>query len=186
LIALAFLFLLIFFIPRNAGERMGFGVSVLLSITVYLLVISDKLPEKSDSDPMLGIIFNVEFIVLCLALALAACNIKLSQTQYKPPPKLLLRMLRIKHDDVKQKVSENNFTDYKDPLVTLSMVKLRRLNNNKNIPTIAENTEDYNLYLKQWSKVADSLDRIYMIAFFIIIIVIPVIIVVSLDKSGLA
>lgn len=80
-----FLFLMIFHIPCENGERMGFGVTILLSITVYLLVISEKLPEKSDDRPMLGICFIIEFYVLSLALVFAAVIVKLSAKTNRPP-----------------------------------------------------------------------------------------------------
>ena len=90
LVSQVFLFLMVFHIPCENGERMGFGVTILLSITVYLLVISEKLPEKSDDRPMLGICFIIEFYVLSLALVIAAIIVKLSN-RTSPPPHFLLR-----------------------------------------------------------------------------------------------
>lgn len=89
LMSQVFLFLMIFHIPCDNGERMGFGVTILLSITVYLLVISEKLPEKSDDRPMLGICFIIEFYVLSLALVFAAIIVKLSAKTNRPPNYLI-------------------------------------------------------------------------------------------------
>ena len=76
---------MVFFIPHDSGERMGFGVTILLSITVYLLVISEALPEKSDDKSMLGICFITEFYMLCAALVLSLLTMNLFRMDSPPP-----------------------------------------------------------------------------------------------------
>eukprot|EP00794_Sanderia_malayensis_P016550 gene16550-18227_t len=58
--AIIALSLLTFVIPPDAGERIGFGVTVILSFSVYLIVISDKLPEKKNVRKIKVKAFNVE------------------------------------------------------------------------------------------------------------------------------
>ena len=38
----------VFLLPADSGERMGFSVTILLSVAVYMTIISDKLPETSN------------------------------------------------------------------------------------------------------------------------------------------
>ena len=38
----------VFLLPTDSGERMGFSVTILLSVAVYMTIISDKLPETSN------------------------------------------------------------------------------------------------------------------------------------------
>lgn len=51
--ATAFLMIISLFIPWNSGERISFAVTVMLSIIVFLLILSDNLP-KTDTIPILS------------------------------------------------------------------------------------------------------------------------------------
>ena len=51
--ATATLIILTLLVPWNSGERISFAVTVLLSIIVFLLIVSDNLP-KTDSKPLLS------------------------------------------------------------------------------------------------------------------------------------
>ena len=46
--------LLVFWLPPEAGEKVSLGVTVLLSFSVFQLVIANSTPENSDSTPLLG------------------------------------------------------------------------------------------------------------------------------------
>lgn len=48
LFVISLLNLLVFLIPAEAGERIGFSVTILLAMSVFLTIVSDKLPETSD------------------------------------------------------------------------------------------------------------------------------------------
>jgi len=54
---LSVLTLLVFCIPPDSGEKIALGVTVLLAFSVFMLAISEKLPETSESIPLLGIYF---------------------------------------------------------------------------------------------------------------------------------
>ena len=43
-----------FLIPSDSGEKISLGVSTLLSMTVFLMSISDSMPPNSDSVPLIG------------------------------------------------------------------------------------------------------------------------------------
>ncbi|XP_056011255.1 acetylcholine receptor subunit alpha-like [Ostrea edulis] len=43
-----FLQILVFVLPVESGERMGFSITVLLAVAVFLTIIQDKLPEASE------------------------------------------------------------------------------------------------------------------------------------------
>ncbi len=43
-----------FLIPPDSGEKIGMGVTSLLSMTVFLMAISDTMPPNSDSIPLIG------------------------------------------------------------------------------------------------------------------------------------
>ena len=91
-IAIIGLALLSFVIPPDGGERVGFGVTVILSFSVYLIVISDKLPEKSNKASLLGILFVTVFYILVASFVLSTITVRLSSSNH-PPPMWLLRMV---------------------------------------------------------------------------------------------
>ncbi|XP_028410151.1 neuronal acetylcholine receptor subunit alpha-9-like [Dendronephthya gigantea] len=65
---IAVLALFSFLLPSDHGERMSLVVTVLLALSVYMLIISDSLPETSDAVPVLGIycLGIVVTVALCL------------------------------------------------------------------------------------------------------------------------
>lgn len=46
--------LLVFCLPPESGEKISLGVTVLLAFSVFMLAVSEKLPETSESIPLLG------------------------------------------------------------------------------------------------------------------------------------
>ena len=51
---MSMLSLLGFCLPPEAGEKISLGITVLLSFTVFLLLVADTLPRTSTSVPLLG------------------------------------------------------------------------------------------------------------------------------------
>ena len=46
--------LLVFYLPAESGEKLSLGITVLLSICVFLLIVMDKMPPTSETVPVLG------------------------------------------------------------------------------------------------------------------------------------
>ena len=92
MIALSFLFLLVFFIPAQSGERMGFRVSILLSLTVHMLVVSEKVPENLNTRSMLGTLFCAIFYLLSAGSCFASITIICSFKTQKPH-RFLMRLI---------------------------------------------------------------------------------------------
>ena len=65
---IATLTLLKFFIPPESGEKVGLGITVLLAMTVFLLLVADTLPATSDDIPLLGQYFVATMFVTALSL----------------------------------------------------------------------------------------------------------------------
>lgn len=71
---LSFLQLFVFLMPTDSGERVGFAITVLLAVAVYLTLVQDKLPEGSEpsvsylsykllGDFMIGVFMMIGVIV---------------------------------------------------------------------------------------------------------------------------
>ncbi|XP_067046078.1 neuronal acetylcholine receptor subunit alpha-5-like isoform X2 [Acropora muricata] len=57
-----------FSIPPENGERIGFCSTVMIAVSVFLLLIADILPEKSDTLPILGVYYTVTMLLIAFAL----------------------------------------------------------------------------------------------------------------------
>lgn len=53
-ILMSFLALLLFWLPPESGEKITLGLTVLLSFSVFLLLIADNVPKTSDTAPLIG------------------------------------------------------------------------------------------------------------------------------------
>ncbi|XP_025424399.1 neuronal acetylcholine receptor subunit alpha-7-like isoform X1 [Sipha flava] len=57
-VTLAAMAMLGFMLPSDCGEKMTLGVTILLSLSVFSLMIADALPQTSEAIPLLGTYFN--------------------------------------------------------------------------------------------------------------------------------
>ena len=46
--------ILVFCLPPESGEKVALGVTVLLAMTVYQLLIAETIPPTSDDIPLIG------------------------------------------------------------------------------------------------------------------------------------
>ncbi|XP_060070163.1 acetylcholine receptor subunit beta-like [Ylistrum balloti] len=60
-VVLSILNVCVFFIPAQAGERISFAVSSLLSFAVYMTILSSEIPDNSDPVPILSYLLMVKF-----------------------------------------------------------------------------------------------------------------------------
>ncbi|GAB1606031.1 hypothetical protein Ahia01_000885500, partial [Argonauta hians] len=66
-----------FFLPPESGEKVSVSVTVLLSLAVFQLVITETLPPNSDRLPYLGFFFlaNMIFVGLCCSMSVIVMNV---------------------------------------------------------------------------------------------------------------
>jgi hypothetical protein len=62
---------LIFLIPPDSGEKVGMGVTTLLSMTVFLMVVAENMPPNSDSVPIIAIYYFNSMLMISLATVAA-------------------------------------------------------------------------------------------------------------------
>ena len=62
------LILVSFFIPAESGERIGFSCTIFLSVSVYLIIVTEALPEQSDTLPLIGVYYIIIMMEIGLAL----------------------------------------------------------------------------------------------------------------------
>ncbi|TEA34958.1 hypothetical protein DBR06_SOUSAS9710026, partial [Sousa chinensis] len=76
-IGLSFLTILVFYLPSNEGEKICLCTSVLVSLTVFLLVIEEIIPSSSKVIPLIGeyLVFTMIFVTLSIMVTVFAINI---------------------------------------------------------------------------------------------------------------
>ncbi|XP_010897383.3 cholinergic receptor, nicotinic, alpha 11 isoform X1 [Esox lucius] len=60
--------LLIFVLPADSGEKISLGITVLLSLTVFMLLVAEIMPATSDSIPLIGQYFASTMIIVGMSV----------------------------------------------------------------------------------------------------------------------
>ena len=70
-----------FCVPPESGERVSLGVTVLLSLTVFLLIVTDEMPPMMDI-PLIGIYYFGVTIMVTLSTSLSVFTLSLYHSAY--------------------------------------------------------------------------------------------------------
>lgn len=65
-----------FYIPVECGERISFVITVLLSMTVFLLLVAESIPPTSEAVPVIGLYYTSSMIEVALALVATGISLK--------------------------------------------------------------------------------------------------------------
>ncbi|XP_040900214.1 neuronal acetylcholine receptor subunit alpha-7-like [Toxotes jaculatrix] len=60
--------LLVFLLPADSGEKISLGITVLLSLTVFMLLVADIMPATSDSVPLIAEYFATTMVIVGLSV----------------------------------------------------------------------------------------------------------------------
>ena len=79
------LVLISFSIPPENGERIGFCATIMISVSFYLIIMTDMLPEKSDTLPILGIYYTITMVEIAAALMATIFVLRVYHSVSEPP-----------------------------------------------------------------------------------------------------
>ncbi|EDO47122.1 predicted protein, partial [Nematostella vectensis] len=72
-INIAVLSLLVFLIPPEVGKSMEAGINLLLSLSVYLLLVNSKMPSTSLTFPLLTKFYACAIFILVISMCCSSC-----------------------------------------------------------------------------------------------------------------
>lgn len=76
-----------FFLPPTSGEKIALQMTVLLSLSVFLVLLQDKLPSDSDHIPILASYFSISMLLVCLACLMSGI---VTHVHYRSPAEHLM------------------------------------------------------------------------------------------------
>ncbi|XP_077997844.1 neuronal acetylcholine receptor subunit alpha-9-like [Glandiceps talaboti] len=109
-VLLASVTMLTFFLPAEAGEKITLGITVLLSLTVFLLLLAEAMPPSSEV-PLIGQYYAMTMVMVTLSLSMSVTVLHLhfNGGEMSPVPdwmrkfilKFIARVLRIKLEKIR-------------------------------------------------------------------------------------
>ncbi len=187
---LSFLAVFTFFIPAGTGERTGFAITTVLAMSVYLLVISDRMPEKSDEAPLIGVLYIVLFFLMTAVLVSVIVTTSMAYKITKPPEYLRRFLKTHQKNKVQTSVlplkpigSHNEAVDIEASNVELQEARFRRIsrrsrNLRRTMSTLSYEEEIEMGNQEEWGIIASHIDNILFWVFMTLTVVGPVIVII--------
>ena len=146
-------------VPWNSGERISFSVTVMLSIIVFLLILSESLP-KTDTKPLLskmliGLIFFSLFVVFFTVIIGLMHN---HTKKNSKTGKIILDFLDRFNISCKKKKQIKRNDSYLQTVNQLNTLANSNNNNDNN-----DNEEDE----KDCDKLASKIEHLFTVIFFL-------------------
>ncbi|XP_015982851.2 neuronal acetylcholine receptor subunit beta-3 [Rousettus aegyptiacus] len=193
-LGLSFLTVLVFYLPSDEGEKLSLSTSVLVSLTVFLLVIEEIIPSSSKVIPLIGeyLLFIMIFVTLSIIVTVFVINVHhRSSSTYHPMAPWVKRLFLQKLPKLlcmKDHVDRYSFSDKDEikPVVkgkVLEKKKQQQISDGEKVlVAFLEKAADSIRYISQhvkkehfisqvvqdWKFVAQVLDRIFLWLFLIV------------------
>ncbi|KAK3100546.1 hypothetical protein FSP39_021616 [Pinctada imbricata] len=191
--------LLGFMLPPESGEKINIQITVLLSISVFLLLVQDKLPCSSQTFPQIGIYFSIAMLLTCLSCVKTSIVMYIhlkQETTAKPPPRWLRKSVEVMTLNIscKRRRKPRNTDDVKvksirvlegdvDSFTNIGFVSEENGDVKHNgqvadvdLPEYKEresSTSSYSLSHeeeKEWELLSLAIDRLFMLLYFIFMV----------------
>ncbi|XP_058150571.1 neuronal acetylcholine receptor subunit alpha-5 isoform X2 [Dasypus novemcinctus] len=179
-IGLSFLTVLVFYLPSNEGEKISLCTSVLVSLTVFLLVIEEIIPSSSKVIPLIGeyLVFTMIFVTLSIMVTVFAINIhhRSSSTHnamapwvrkiflHKLPKLLCMRSHVDRYFTQKEETESSNGSKPRNTLEA-ALDSIRYITRH----VMKEN--DTREVVEDWKFIAQVLDRMFLWTFLLVSII---------------
>lgn len=88
-VGISFLSVLVFHLPSDSGEKVSLSISILLSLTVFFLLLAEIIPPTSMSVPLLGkyLLFTMILVTFSVVVTIGVLNVNFrTPTTHKMAP----------------------------------------------------------------------------------------------------
>ncbi|ESP04297.1 hypothetical protein LOTGIDRAFT_136425 [Lottia gigantea] len=69
--------LLGFYIPSDSGEKVTMGITTLLSMTVFMMLVTENMPPTSDVLPLIGLYYGMTIFIVSFATAMTVFTLNI-------------------------------------------------------------------------------------------------------------
>lgn len=117
-VGISCLSILVFYLPSDSGEKVSLSISIMLSLTFFLLVLVEIIPPTSLAMPLLGkyLVFTMILVTVSVLVAIAVLNVHFrSPSTHKMSPwvrrifiKLLPRILLMRSPQYKMEIENDD------------------------------------------------------------------------------
>ncbi|OWF50353.1 acetylcholine receptor subunit alpha-1-B-like [Mizuhopecten yessoensis] len=171
---------LVFLLPCDSGERVGFSLTVFLTFTVFITIINSVLPANSES--MSRISYFI-FVVLVASGVIASINIFQLRMYHREEslevPRWLVRFVRILNCQFKS--GKNNVNSFcPEDANSNSVTDHERIGQS----VTKEHPPVDNIQEMTWKDVVRITDNFYMLVFYVTISVSSIAILVSMSQGN--
>lgn len=126
-----------FSVPINSGSRLELTLAILISVSVYQILVADYVPKATDEIPMLTTFLTILSILIIVATIFTIFNIKLYQ-----------------------ELAENTAPEWCLDLVLFKVGRFLLFDYKYHIAKLVVKSEAHRLHLKYLEEHSDELDRI--------------------------
>ena len=76
-VGISFLTVLVFYLPSDCGEKVTLSISILVSLTVFFLLLAEIIPPTSLAVPLLGkyLLFTMILVTLSICVTVGVLNV---------------------------------------------------------------------------------------------------------------
>ncbi|XP_050409192.1 neuronal acetylcholine receptor subunit alpha-3 [Patella vulgata] len=125
-LVLSFLNVAVFAVPVDSGEKLSYVLTVLLSLAVFISIVSGMLPTTSTNIPLLTIYLST---LLCLSTCSVLLTVFIIRVHHRPPERVIPRALLLvtklmKRATVKRREAEKHQKEITWELVSEALDKL--------------------------------------------------------------
>jgi len=181
--ATATLIILTLLVPWDSGERISFAVTVLLSIIVFLLIVSENLP-KTDSKPLLsrmivGLIY-FSLISVLFTIIISCVHNSIENKTIKNNKTLIYLFSKCKYIQccINKKLSRNN--SYNDAIS--SNEDNISIDSNESVKTNSTIYEEKEIDLDECKILTIKIEKIFILIFLISFIIYCLVIFLNIPK----
>ncbi|XP_071977776.1 acetylcholine receptor subunit alpha-1-B [Engystomops pustulosus] len=193
----SFLTGLVFYLPTDSGEKMTLSISVLVSLTVFLLVIVELIPSTSSAVPLIGkyMLFTMVLVIASIIITVIVINThhRSPSTHTMPPwvrkifietiPNMMFFSTMKRPSQEKQKIFAEDIdiseisgklgpaaVVYQSPILKNPDVK-SAIEGVKYIAETMKSDQESNKASEEWKFVAMVLDHILLALFMVVCVI---------------